>query len=77
MVIMNDDLRRIPEIIRLSRRTHTVLWRNITLALSICRRGRHVDGRVCRYGGKPARGCQWTTFASQPNNFCCQNLKLL
>jgi len=35
VVIMNDDLRRIPETIRLSRRTHTVLWQNIALALSI------------------------------------------
>jgi len=35
VVIMNDDLRRIPETIRLSRRTHTVLWQNISLALSI------------------------------------------
>jgi len=35
VVIMNDDLRRIPETIRLSRRTHGVLWQNITLALGI------------------------------------------
>ncbi|OHC64624.1 MAG: copper-translocating P-type ATPase [Rhodocyclales bacterium GWA2_65_20] len=35
VVIMNDDLRRIPEIIRLSRRTHAVLWQNIALALGI------------------------------------------
>ncbi len=35
IVIMNDDLRRIPETIRLSRKTHTVLWQNITLALGI------------------------------------------
>ena len=35
MVIMNDDLRRIPETIRLSRRTHAVLWQNIGLALGI------------------------------------------
>ena len=33
VVIMNDDLRRIPETIRLSRKTHAVLWQNITLAL--------------------------------------------
>ena len=32
---MNDDLRRLPETIRLSRRTHVVLWQNITLALGI------------------------------------------
>ena len=35
VVIMNDDLRRVPETIRLSQRTHTVLWQNITLALGI------------------------------------------
>ncbi len=35
VVIMNDDLRRIPETIRLSRRTHAVLWQNIVLALGI------------------------------------------
>jgi len=35
VVIMNDDLRRIPETIRLSRKTHGVLWQNITLALGI------------------------------------------
>ena len=35
VVIMNDDLRRVPETIRLSRQTHTVLWQNITLALGI------------------------------------------
>ena len=35
VVVMNDDLRRIPETIRLSRRTHAVLWQNIALALGI------------------------------------------
>lgn len=35
IVIMNDDLRRIPETIRLSRRTYGVLWQNIALALGI------------------------------------------
>ncbi len=35
VVIMNDDLRRIPEAIALSRRTHAVLWQNIVLALGI------------------------------------------
>jgi len=35
IVVMNDDLRRIPETIRLSRHTHTVLWQNISLALGI------------------------------------------
>ncbi len=35
VVIMNDDLRRIPETIRLSRSVHAVLWQNIALALGI------------------------------------------
>jgi len=35
VVIMNDDLRRIPETIRLSRQAHAVLWQNISLALGI------------------------------------------
>jgi Cd2+/Zn2+-exporting ATPase len=35
IVVMNDDLRRIPEAIRLSRKTHSVLVQNITLALAI------------------------------------------
>jgi Zn2+/Cd2+-exporting ATPase len=32
---MNDDIGRVAETIRLSRRTHAVLWQNIVLALSI------------------------------------------
>jgi Cd2+/Zn2+-exporting ATPase len=35
VVIMSDDLRRIPETIRLSRRTHNILRQNIALALGI------------------------------------------
>jgi Cd2+/Zn2+-exporting ATPase len=35
VVIMNDDLRRIPEAIKLSRKTHSILWQNIGLALGI------------------------------------------
>ena len=35
IAVMNDDLRRIPETIRLSKRTHAILWQNITLALGI------------------------------------------
>ena len=35
IVVMNDDLGRIAETIRLSRRTHAVLWQNIILALGI------------------------------------------
>ena len=35
VVVMNDDLRRIAELVRLSRATHAVLWQNITLALGI------------------------------------------
>lgn len=35
IVIMNDDLRRVPETIRLSRRTSAILWQNISVALGI------------------------------------------
>ena len=35
IVLMNDDLRRIPDTIRLSRAAHSVLWQNISIALGI------------------------------------------
>ncbi|WP_027016052.1 heavy metal translocating P-type ATPase [Comamonas composti] len=35
VVLMNDDLRRIPEVVRLSRDSHVVLWQNISLALGV------------------------------------------
>jgi Cd2+/Zn2+-exporting ATPase len=35
ILIMNDDLRRIPQAISLSRRTYALLWQNIALALGI------------------------------------------
>jgi len=35
VLIMNDDLRKVPEAIRLSKKTHAVLWQNIALALGI------------------------------------------
>ncbi|MDH0863673.1 heavy metal translocating P-type ATPase [Mitsuaria sp. GD03876] len=35
VLIMNDDLRKVAETIRLSKRTYSVLWQNITLALGI------------------------------------------
>lgn len=35
VVVMNDDLRRIAETVKLSRSTHAVLWQNIALALGI------------------------------------------
>lgn len=35
VVIMNDNFERVAETVRLSRRTHAVLWQNITLALGI------------------------------------------
>ena len=35
VVIMNDDLRRVAETVHLSKRTHSILWQNITLALGI------------------------------------------
>ncbi len=37
-VVMNDELRRIPETIRLTPRTHIVLMQNISLALVASRR---------------------------------------
>ena len=35
VALMDDDLRKIPDFIELSRKTHTVLMQNITLALGI------------------------------------------
>jgi len=35
VVVMNDDLRRIAETVRLSQRRHAVLWQNIALVLGI------------------------------------------
>ncbi len=35
VLVMNDDLRQVAQTIRLSRRTHRVLWQNILLALGI------------------------------------------
>ncbi|TCU91591.1 heavy metal translocating P-type ATPase [Roseateles saccharophilus] len=35
VLIMNDDLRKLPQTIRLSKRTYAVLWQNIALALGI------------------------------------------
>jgi Cd2+/Zn2+-exporting ATPase len=35
VVIMNDDLRRVAETVSLSRRTHSILWQNIAVALGI------------------------------------------
>ncbi|WEE79550.1 cation-translocating P-type ATPase [Comamonas testosteroni] len=35
VVLMNDDLRHIPEVVDLSQRAHSVLWQNISLALGI------------------------------------------
>ncbi len=35
VLIMNDDLRKVAETIRLSRHTHALLWQNIVLALGI------------------------------------------
>lgn len=35
IVIMNDDLRNIPAVIRLSKKAHAVLWQNISVALGI------------------------------------------
>ncbi len=35
VALMDDDLRRIPRFVRLSRKTGSVLWQNIIIALSI------------------------------------------
>lgn len=35
VVIMNDDLRRIPQMIELSAGTYSILWQNIVIALGI------------------------------------------
>ncbi|WP_313076142.1 heavy metal translocating P-type ATPase [Melaminivora sp.] len=35
VVLMNDDLRRIPDTVVLARRAHRVLWQNIVLALGV------------------------------------------
>jgi Cd2+/Zn2+-exporting ATPase len=35
VIVMNDELGRLPETIRLSRRCHALLWQNIALALGI------------------------------------------
>lgn len=35
VVVMNDDLRRIPEAVVLSRHTHSVMWQNIVFAIGI------------------------------------------
>src|SRR5256885_17107425 len=32
VVLMNDDLRRLPEVVELSRSAHAVLWQNIALS---------------------------------------------
>ena len=58
VVVMNDDLRRIAETVKLSRSTHAVLWQNITLALGIkavffvspSLKRNDVDGGLRRHG---------------------------
>lgn len=35
VLIMNDDLRKVPEVIRLSKKTYSVLWQNIAIALGV------------------------------------------
>jgi Cd2+/Zn2+-exporting ATPase len=35
VLIMNDDLRKVPETVRLSKRAYAILWQNIVLALGI------------------------------------------
>jgi hypothetical protein len=73
VVIMNDDLQRVAETVRLSKRTHAILWQNITLALGIksvflvmavVRHGHHVDGGLRGHGSELAGGRQWTALAT-------------
>lgn len=65
VALMDDDLRKIPRFIRLSRATYAILMQNITLALGVkavflaldvCGTGHYVDGRICRCGHEFA-GC--------------------
>ena len=74
VVVMNDDLRRIAETVRLSRATHAVLWQNIALALGIKAvflvlavfgNAIDVDGGVRRHGRQPAGGGQRPAAAAQ------------
>jgi P-type E1-E2 ATPase len=68
VALMDDDLRKIPAFVRLSRprprgsSSRTLRWhwssKSIFLALTFPRPGHHVDGRVCRHGRQPAGGVQ-------------------
>jgi Cd2+/Zn2+-exporting ATPase len=66
VVVMNDDLRRLPETIRLSSaptpccgRTSRSRWASRRCSgAGRVRRCLHVDGRVRRHGGEPAGGLQ-------------------
>ena len=35
VALMTDDLRKIPEFIRLSKRTHRIMWQNVTFAIVV------------------------------------------
>ena len=74
MVIMNDDLQRIAETVRLSKRTHAILWQNITPGTGHQERlpgdggrwhGHHVDGSLRGHGSELAGGSQRTASASR------------
>jgi hypothetical protein len=74
VALMDDDLRKLPRFVRLSRHTHAVLVQNIVLALGIkavflvltlMGTGHHVDGGVCRHGGQPAGGGQWAAAVAR------------
>ncbi len=71
LVVMNDDLRRIAETVRLSRTTHAVLWQNIALALGIkavflCWRCLATPACGWRYLPTWAPACWWW-----PTGFVC------
>ena len=68
MVLMQDNLTRLPEAVRLSRKALGIIRQNITFSLAIKgavpaahhpRLGHAVDGGVRRYGGVAARNGEW------------------
>ena len=73
VALMDDDLRKLPQFVRLSRTTHAILVQNITLALGIkavfsplpWRRRHPVDGGIRRHGRQPAGGVQRSATVAQ------------
>ena len=73
VALMDDDPRKLPQFVRLSRTTHAILVQNITLALGIKavfspypgRRRHPVDGGIRRHGRQPAGGVQRSATVAQ------------